>query len=115
MQQGLAMHMMKVHRLHPGFYGPTEINPLEQLRREPDLVINQPDVPREKGGLTWTQGYTVAEWVFQLKPPYGVRLVKGDLRLYKLWISQRIRYVRKKYGRRHMEPRYIEDYVRVRQ
>ena len=115
MQQGITMHMLKAHKLHPGFYAPMEITRFEQLRREPDLVIMYHGVPRSRGGLTWIDGYTVAYWKFQLDPPYGVRFVKGDLRLYRLWITQRIRYVRRKYRRGHMEPTYIEDYPTLSQ
>jgi len=112
MQQGILMHMMKAHKLHPDYYGPNEITKLEQLRREPDLVITV-EGPRGKGGRTWTLGYTVAHWSFQVKAPYGTRFVKGDLRLYRLWITQRIRYVREKYGRSHLEPTYLEDYPEI--
>ncbi len=113
MQQGLVMHMIKVHRLHPEFYGPSDIEAPELRIREPDLVIQYNGVPRGKGGRTWTQGYTVAYWSFQVKAPYGTRFVKGDLRLYRLWITQRIRYVREKYGRGHLEPTYLEDYPEI--
>lgn len=110
MQPGLGIHMMKSHRLHPDFYGPTELSPLEQLRREPDQVILYHGVPRGKGGYTWVKGTTVAMWVFSVNPPYYVDLAKGDRRIYKLWRPGRVRYLREKYGRRHLDITYLEDY-----
>ena len=110
MQPGLAIHMIKAHRLYPEFYGPTELEPLERLRREPDLEIRYHGVPRGKGGYTWVKGTMIAEWVFQLKPPDYLRMAKGDRRRYILWRPGRVRYLREKYGRRHLETSYLDDY-----
>ncbi|MBD3171965.1 hypothetical protein GF326_05790 [Candidatus Bathyarchaeota archaeon] len=81
-----------------------------QLRNEPDQVILYHGVPRGKGGYTWVKGTTIAEWVFQVKPPDYVNLAKGNRLKYMLWRPSRVKYLREKYGRGHLDTSYLDDY-----
>ena len=110
MSQGLVLHMIGKHKLYPEFYEPNDITAYEQRYREPDLIIKYPNIPRGKAGYCWRHGQTVAKWVFQLKGQFYLTFKKGDLRVYKFWRPSRVRYLREKYGRGHLDISYITDY-----
>jgi len=102
MKQGLTSHMKRVHKLERSNIGEEEggLN----------LVILYEDIPRGGLGRNWTKGYTIAKWLFAVKGKYRTMFARGNLNVFRLWITGRIRYVNNKYGRAVMEQLYIEDF-----
>jgi len=105
--KGVANHMRLTHGLTRDLYDFTEL-PIDARNVEPDYAISQPDVVT--GSRRWPKDKVIATWCFTVSGDYDTIFKKGNLRIYRLWITEQIRRVNKKHGRRMRENRYLDDY-----
>lgn len=94
---GVSNHM-KSHGLSADYY-------ILRKKPEPHFVI---DVEPDKG--RYRKGQKIAKWVFEVGGQYKTRLLRGDCKKYRLWVTGRIRYVNNKYHKKLRYPSYLEDY-----
>lgn len=102
--RGCSLHLARVHGVTDEEAGVID----ESL----DLKIDIVGVPYGNAGYQFKLGSVVARYLFEVGGEYSTRFIRGDLRVYKLWVSSRLRKVKERTGAIVQGPTYLEDFIR---
>jgi len=96
MRRGFSIHARTVHGLTRDDYDTTP-------ESRDDLVILC-------DGHRFKKGKVVGKWLFEVDGDYKTIFRRGNIRAYRLWVSERIRYVNNKFKASLRTPTYLDDY-----